>query len=68
MALNKEFYLSYSKEWCQLKFDKVWNKKGSVKKKKTTRRRSRIFQVSLKGEDDKNFPWENFDRSMFLSC
>ena len=32
MALNKEFYLSYSKEWCQLKFDKVWNKKRECEK------------------------------------
>ena len=36
-------------EWSQLKFYKVWNKKGSVKKRKTSNNRSRVFKIALEG-------------------
>ena len=56
-----------------VKFYKVWNKKGSVKKKKTTNNRSRVFVTSLervrewKGGGNGNFSWESFNHSMLLS-
>ena len=30
--------------------------------------RIRVFQVALKGGENKNVAWENFDHSMLLSC
>ena len=36
-------------EWGQLKFYKVWNKKGSVKKRKTGINRSKVFKIALEG-------------------
>ena len=33
-------------KWGQLKFCKVWNKKGSVKKRKTSIKRTRVFQIA----------------------
>ena len=61
-------------EWSQLKFYKVWNKKGSVKKRKTSNNRSRVFEIALeggrewKGGGNGNFAWESFNHSMLLSC
>ena len=53
---------------------KVWNKKGSVKKRKTSNNRSRVFEIALeggrewKGGGNRNFAWESFNHSMLLSC
>ena len=52
----------------------VSNKKGSVKKRKTSINRRRVFKIALEGgrdwKDGKNgsFTWESFDYSMLLSC
>ena len=35
-----------------------------MKKRKTSIKRSRIFQIVLKGGENRNFAWENFDHSM----
>ena len=57
-------------EWSQLKFYKVWNKKRSVKKRKTSNNRSRVFEIALegwrewKGGGNGNFSWESFNHSM----
>ena len=54
----------------QLKFYKVWCKKGSVKKRKTSNNRSRVFEIALegwrewKGGGNGNFSWESFNHSM----
>ena len=53
-------------EWSQLKFYKVGNKKGSVKKRKTSIKRSRVFQIALKGGDNTNVAWEISDHPMLL--
>ena len=61
-------------ERIQLKFYKVWNKKGSVKKRKTRINRSRVLKIALeggrewKGGGNGSFPWESFDYSMLLLC
>ena len=60
-------------EWSQLKFYKVWNKNGSVKRK-TSNNRTRVFEIALeggrewKGGGNWNFAWESFNHSMLLSC
>ena len=46
--------------WGQLKFYKVRNKRGSVKK------RCKIFQIALKGGEKRNFACKNFDHLMRL--
>ena len=45
---------------------KVFNKKGSVKKRKTSIKRSGIFEIALKGGENRNFAGENFDHSVLL--
>ena len=35
-----------------------------MKKRKTSIKRSRIFQIVLKGGENRNFAWDNFDHSM----
>ena len=39
-------------EWSQLKFYKVWNKNGSVKRK-TSNNRTRVFEIALEGGNGK---------------
>ena len=58
-------------KWGQLKFYKVGNKKGSLKKKKTSNNRSRVFEIALergrerKGGGNVNFTWESFNLQCF---
>ena len=33
---------------------------------KTSIKRGRVFQIALKGGDNRNVAWEKFDHSMFL--
>ena len=55
--------------WNLIKF----GEKGSVKKRKTSINRSRVFEIALEGEREwknggnGNFGWESFDYSMLLS-
>ena len=55
-------------------WNKVSNKKGSLKKRKTSNNRSRVFEITLeggrkwKGGGNWNFAWESFYCSMVLSC
>ena len=39
--------------WCHLKFYKVGNKKGSVKKRATSNNRRRVFEIALEGGNGK---------------
>ena len=41
-------------KWGQLKFYEVWNEKGSVKKRKTSNNRSRVFEIALEGRREWN--------------
>ena len=41
-------------------------KKRIVKKRKTRIRRSRVFQIALKGGQNENVTWENSDYSVFF--
>ena len=55
-------------DWGRLKLYQVWNKKESVKKRKTRIKRIRVLQIALKNGENENFAWENFNHSMLLSC
>ena len=62
-------------EWSQLKVYKAGNKKGSVKKRKTSNNnRSRVFEIALEGGREwkaggnRNFAWESFNDPMLFSC
>ena len=55
-------------EWDQLTFYKVRNKKRECEKRKTSIKEGRVFQTALKGGENTDFAWENFDYSMPLSC
>ena len=37
-----------------------------MKKRKTSIKRSRVFQIALKGGGNRNDTWEKFDHSMLL--
>ena len=39
-----------------------------MKKRKATIKRSKVFQIALKGEGNGNFAWECFDHSLLLPC
>ena len=41
-------------------------KKGSVKKRKTSSNRSKVFQIVLKGGNNEDVAREKFDHSMHL--
>ena len=43
-------------------------KKRSVKKRKTSIKTGRFFEIALKGGVNRNVTWENFDHLVFLSC
>ena len=43
-------------------------KKRSVKKRKASIKTGRFFEIALKGGDNRNVTWENFDHLVFLSC
>ena len=37
-----------------------------MKKKETSIKVSRVFQITLKGRDNRNVAWEKFDHSMLF--
>ena len=42
----------------------IWNGKGRGKKRKTSIKRSSVFQIALKGGGNESFALGNFDRLM----
>ena len=49
-----------------MKFYKIRNKKGNVEKRVKSIKSSRVFQIALKGGDNRNVAWEKFDHTMLL--
>ena len=47
-------------KWGQLKFYEVWNEKGSVKKRKTSNNRSRVFEIGRIEGMEKWREWKFF--------